>query len=96
MTKTVISGAHNCLCFDKVAIIDVEGMILNARSSGLLDSGDNPVSTFRERLQAAAKLKEAGVDSLFILKKGGQHDGTLVREHVPNMIAWFDRHLGKK
>ena len=44
----------------------------------------------------AAKLKEAGVDSLFILKKGGQHDGALVREHVPNMIAWFDRHLGKK
>jgi len=44
----------------------------------------------------AVKLKEAGVDSLFILKKGGQHDGTRVREHVPNMIEWFDRHLGKK
>jgi acetyl esterase/lipase len=44
----------------------------------------------------AAKLKEAGVASQLIVKAGGGHDGALVREHVPNMIEWFDRHLGKK
>ncbi len=44
----------------------------------------------------AVKLKEAGVASQLIVKKGGGHDGALVREHVPNMIEWFDRHLGQK
>jgi acetyl esterase/lipase len=44
----------------------------------------------------AAKLKEAGVTSQLIVKMGGGHDGALVREHVPNMIEWFDRYLGKK
>ena len=40
---------------DKVAIIDVEGMIMNARTSGLFSSGDNPMSAFREKLDAAAQ-----------------------------------------
>jgi glucose/arabinose dehydrogenase/acetyl esterase/lipase len=44
----------------------------------------------------AAKLKEAGVDSELIVKKGGGHDGTLVKEHMPKMIEWFDKHLPKK
>jgi protease-4 len=54
ITETVIVEAPSCLCRSKVAIIDVEGMILNARTSGLLGDGENPVSVFRERLQAAA------------------------------------------
>src|SRR5690348_12105318 len=52
--ETVITDAHGCLCRDKVVIIDVEGMILNARTSGLFSDGENPVSLFRERLEAAA------------------------------------------
>jgi protease-4 len=52
--QTTITPAQNCLCFDKVAIIDVNGMILNARSSGLFGDGDNMMSLFRERLDAAA------------------------------------------
>jgi protease-4 len=54
VSETTICDACSCLCWNKVAIIDVEGMILNARTSGLLSDGENPVSLFRERLDAAA------------------------------------------
>jgi protease-4 len=54
VAETVVRESCGRLCRDKVALIDVEGMILNARSSGLLGDGDNPVSLFRERLDAAA------------------------------------------
>lgn len=43
-----------------------------------------------------AKLKEAGVPSDLIVKKGGQHDGALVKEHIPQAIEWFNKYLGKK
>src|SRR5437762_11230474 len=52
--ETVVTEPKRWLCRDKVAIIDVSGMILNARSSGLLGDGDNMVYLFRERLDAAA------------------------------------------
>jgi protease-4 len=52
--ETKMVGADSCLCFDKVAVIDVEGMIMNCRTSCLLGSGENPVSEFREKLDAAA------------------------------------------
>jgi protease-4 len=52
--ETLISPACRKLCWDKIVLIDVEGVLMNARSSGLFGSGDNPVSLFRERLDAAA------------------------------------------
>jgi acetyl esterase/lipase len=44
----------------------------------------------------AAKLKEAGVPSELIVKKGGKHDGALVTEHFPKALEWFDKYLAKK
>jgi protease-4 len=52
--ETVITSADGLLCRNKIAIIDVCGMIMNARDSGLFGDGDNPVSLFRERLDCAA------------------------------------------
>jgi protease-4 len=52
--EVAVRDADGCLCRDKVALIDVEGMILNARTSGLFGGGDNMVSVFKERLDAAA------------------------------------------
>jgi protease-4 len=54
LDETVIADAHHWLCRDKVVIIDVEGMIMNLRSSSLLGSGENPMSLFREKLDLAA------------------------------------------
>jgi protease-4 len=52
--ETSVSCARRWLCKNKVVLIDVDGMILNARSSGLFGSGENPVALFRERLDRAA------------------------------------------
>ena len=71
LEETVVCDAKHCLCTKKVAIIDVEGMILNARSSGLLGSGENPVSLFRERLDAAADDKHVKAVVLRINSPGG-------------------------
>ena len=38
----------------RVALIDVDGMLLNMDMTGLYSAGENPVSLFRERLDAAA------------------------------------------
>jgi acetyl esterase/lipase len=43
-----------------------------------------------------AKLKDAGVKVELIVKKGGKHDGVIVREYMPKIVAWFDQHLTKK
>jgi protease-4 len=52
--ESLVTDAKSCWCVKKVALIDVSGVIMNAKSSGLFGDGDNPVSLFRERLDAAA------------------------------------------
>jgi protease-4 len=37
-----------------VAIVDVDGLLLNQNPTGLYSAGENPVSIFREKLEAAA------------------------------------------
>jgi protease-4 len=69
--ETVIEDAHGRLCYDKVAILDVEGLILNARKSGLLGDGENPVALFRERLDAAACDRHVKAVVLRINSPGG-------------------------
>ncbi len=44
----------------------------------------------------AAKLKESGLASELIVKKGGGHDAALVKECIPQAIDWFDKYLGNK
>jgi protease-4 len=38
----------------RVAVIDVDGILLNQNATGLYSVGENPVSAFREKLEAAA------------------------------------------
>ena len=39
----------------RVALIDVDGLILNQNLTGLYSAGENPVAAFREKLEAAAR-----------------------------------------
>lgn len=71
LTETVIVDAKHWTCRDRVAIIDVSGMILNARGSSLLGEGENPVSLFRERLDAAADDPRVKAVVLRINSPGG-------------------------
>jgi protease-4 len=69
--ETTVSEPCHWHCRNKVAIIDVDGLIMNARSSGLLSDGDNPVSLFREKLDAAANDKHVKAVVLRINSPGG-------------------------
>lgn len=69
--ETTIIDAKHCLCRSKVVLIDVEGLIVNARASGLLGSGENPVALFRERLDAAAADSRVKAVVLRINSPGG-------------------------
>lgn len=71
LSETVITDAHRWCCRDKIAIIDVDGMILNARTSGLLGGGENPVSLFREKLDEAAADSRVRAVVLRINSPGG-------------------------
>ncbi len=69
--ETEITCARRLLCRSKVAIIDVDGVIMNARASGLFSDGDNPMSLFRERLEAAANDKRVKAVVVRINSPGG-------------------------
>lgn len=69
--ETTVVCARRWLCKDKIVLIDVEGMLMNARSSGMFSSGDNPVSLFRERLDAAAEDRHVKAVVLRINSPGG-------------------------
>ena len=72
VAETHVGDADSWLCCNKVAIIDVEGVILNAKTGGgLLGGGDNPVSLFRERLDAAADDKRVKAVVVRINSPGG-------------------------
>ncbi len=38
----------------RVAVLDVDGLLLNQNLTGLYSVGENPVASFREKLEAAA------------------------------------------
>ncbi|MBY0526372.1 MAG: signal peptide peptidase SppA [Gemmataceae bacterium] len=69
--ETIVCEAKGCFCHKKVAIIDVDGMLMNGRSPGLLSSGENPVSVFREKLEAAAHDDRVKAVVLRINSPGG-------------------------
>ena len=71
VAETTVTEPCHWYCRDKIAIIDVDGLIMNARSSGLLSDGDNPVSLFREKLDAAANDKHVKAIVLRINSPGG-------------------------
>ena len=70
MVATVIEPAES-RTRDRVAVIDVSGMILNARVPGLLSEGENPLSVFHEQLQKAAKDKYVKAVVLRLNTPGG-------------------------
>jgi protease-4 len=50
----VRAGASGPLASPRVAVIDVDGLLLNQNLTGLYSVGENPVASFREKLEAAA------------------------------------------
>ena len=71
MQPQVIAGDSGVFTSDKIALVDVSGMISNHRSGGLLSAGSNPVSDFRETLDAIAKDNSVKAVVLRINSPGG-------------------------
>jgi protease-4 len=55
----------------RLALIDVDGLLLNQNGDGLLGSGENPVAVFREKLTAAAADGRVAAIVLRIHSPGG-------------------------
>ena len=71
MTATVIEPSPHGDPSRRVAVIDVDGLILNQNVEGLYDSGENPVAGFREKLEAAAADGAVAAVVLRIHSPGG-------------------------
>src|SRR5262245_15800691 len=49
-----VEGGPDACASPHVAIVDVDGLLLNTNLTGPYSSGDNPVDLFREKLDTAA------------------------------------------
>jgi len=56
---------------DKIAIIEVEGMLMNARAGGFLQAGENPLSLFTQQLNIAERDSAVRAVVLRVNSPGG-------------------------
>lgn len=93
LEQITVVKAESLFTRAQVAIIDVEGMILNAKvDGGLFTSGENPVSLFRERLDAVAKDHRVKAVVLRINSPGG---GVTASDIMYQDLCRFRQHTGK-
>ena len=71
LQETQIQGDRMMFITDKIAIIDVDGLLVNRQKKGLMRSGENPVSLFIEKLDKAARDKSVKGVVLRINSPGG-------------------------
>ncbi|MBX9791325.1 MAG: S49 family peptidase [Pirellulales bacterium] len=73
----------------RVAVIDVDGLLLNADMVGPLSHGENPVSLFREKLEAAAADPCVRAVVLRINSPGGGAAASDIMRH--DLVAYKER-----
>jgi protease IV len=54
MTAVVVRASHSGPGALRVGLVDVDGLLLNQNLTGLYSVGENPVASFREKLEAAS------------------------------------------
>lgn len=91
LESTVVQDAAGWTA-DRVAVIDVSGMIVNGRTPGLLSAGENPVSTFREKLDAAAADRRVRAVVLRLNTPGG---GVTASDAMYRDVLRFKAQTGK-
>jgi protease-4 len=77
---------------EKIAVIDVDGLLIDADMTGPYSAGDNPVSTFQEKLNAAATDRGVRAVVLRINSPGG---GVAATEMMARALADFRVRTGK-
>lgn len=71
-----LEGVDASVASPKLAIIDVDGLLLNQNSTGLFSQNENPVSLFHEKLMRAQKDPSIKVVVLRINSPGGSVSAT--------------------
>lgn len=79
LSKVTITG--NCRSKRKVAIIEVDGLMINKNISGTGSLGENPVALFREKLSAVACDPTIAAVVLRINSPGGGVTATDIMSH---------------
>src|SRR5687768_2419811 len=79
LVEMPLPGSNRCA--GKVAIIDVDGLLVNADMTGLGSMGENPVSLFRERLDRAARDSQVKGIVVRINSPGGGVTATDIMWH---------------
>ena len=81
LKETQIHKDKGLFVFDKIAIVDVRGTLADERQGGLLQIGENPVSTFIENLDKAAKDSQVKAVVLRVDSPGGTVTATEIMYH---------------
>jgi len=71
LVETQIQGDRLMFITDKIAIIDVDGLLVNRQRRGLIRRGENPVSLFIEKLDRAARDESVKAVVLRLNSPGG-------------------------
>jgi protease-4 len=92
MVPTIVRGSPMGPNGPRVALVDVDGLILNQNLTGLYSVGENPVSSFREKLEAAAADPRVRAMVIRIHSPGG---GVAASDVLAEELRRFRRALGK-
>jgi protease IV len=71
MTATVVRSGNSAAPCARIALIDVDGLLLNQNFGSLYSVGDNPLASFRDKLEAAARDPRTVAVVLRINSPGG-------------------------
>jgi protease-4 len=92
MVPTIVRASPSGQAAPRVALIDVDGLILNQNLTGLYSVGENPVSAFREKLEAAAADPRVRAVVLRINSPGG---GVAASDLLAEELRRFRQTMGK-
>lgn len=76
----------------RVAVVDVDGLLLNQNMTGLYSAGENPVASFREKLEAAAHDQRVRAVVLRVNSPGG---GVAASDLMAEELRRFRASTGK-
>ncbi len=92
LKETLIQKDAGSFVSDKIAVIDVDGLMVNRRQSGFLRTGENPVSMFVEKLDKAAADSKVKAIVLRLDSPGGTVAASDIMHH---RLLEFKRKTGK-
>jgi protease-4 len=92
LEETIVEEPSRGWTRQKIALIDVSGLIMNAHKPGLLSDGENPCSVFRERLKSAADDPDVKAVVLRINSPGG---GVTASDMMYRDLENFRQRTGK-